>query len=59
MLLHREFWIRAEASSIGANFKKGRGQKGEEKPLTDFGVLAFAALLFLSLGSYFFNRIQL
>jgi len=27
--------------------------------LTDFGVLAFGALLFLGLGSYFFNRIQL
>ena len=27
--------------------------------LTDFGVLAFCALLFLGLGTYFFNRIQL
>jgi len=27
--------------------------------LTDFVVLAFGALLFLGLGSYFFNRIQL
>lgn len=26
---------------------------------TDFGVLAFAAILFLALGSYFFHRIQL
>jgi len=26
---------------------------------TDFGVLIFAAILFLALGSYFFNRIQL
>jgi ABC-2 type transport system permease protein len=27
--------------------------------VTDFGVLTFAALLFLALGSYFFSRIQL
>jgi ABC-2 type transport system permease protein len=27
--------------------------------LTDFGVLAFCALVFLGLGTYFFNRIQL